>query len=334
MGNSNSSPINETLSLPSWNLSHLPKLQEHLGSRSSHIYSSYPKQIPEENVFSNLDMRHFSCPDGELLNSFLEKVHSHMQLEFLKENWTENGFPTDTEQFKLLEQEIKNVTLTEEQLTEFRGIFKLPLTIVEEEPAESEETEKKTEGEGAEGAEGEEAGAEESAKETVKKEKQVDIQQVYSGYSVYEFSDNSIGIPLENKVVGLESCFVGSQDKQLVILAPSEEPTLTSKIRLDWHIIQVGNERIKLVLEDARPVLVDEGGKVTDEAEDNHFENLVNAHQSFEDNNSRSMALYGRRYLAWVKKIQEDGQVRALAGGEIEGEIVSLGDFLEKMKLE
>ena len=86
MGNSNSSLIKETLSLPSWNLSHISVLKENLGSRTPHIYSSYPKQIPEENVYSTLDLRHFSCPDGELLNSFLESIHSHLQVEFVKEN--------------------------------------------------------------------------------------------------------------------------------------------------------------------------------------------------------------------------------------------------------
>ena len=35
-----------------------------------------------------------------------------------------------------------------------------------------------------------------------------------------------------------------------------------------------------------------------------------------------------------VQNIQNEGMVQALAGGEIEGEIVSLGEFLDKMKLE
>ena len=128
MGNSNSSPINETLSLDSWNLSHLPTLREYLGTRSSHIYTSYPKQIPEENVFSNLDMRHFSCPDGELLNSFLEKIHAHLKMEFVKGKLDRKCFSTNFENFKLIEHEIKNVTLTEEQLTEFRQMFNFHFT--------------------------------------------------------------------------------------------------------------------------------------------------------------------------------------------------------------
>ena len=65
--------------------------------------------------------------------------------------------------------------------------------------------------------------------------------------------------------------------------------------------------------------------QVVEEVEDNHFQNLVSAHQSFEANNSREMALHGRRYLGWVKKIQDEGEIQGIAGGEIEGEIMSLG---------
>ena len=319
MGNSNSSPINETLSLDSWNLSHLPTLREYLGTRTPHIYTSYPKQIPEENVYSNLDLRHFSCPDGELLNSFLEKIHAHLKMEFVKENWTENAFP-NLENFKLIDQELTGVTLTEEELDEIRQMFNLPLQI-----------EVQVEVEGKKDSEELSTENEESKTEV----KTLDITQVYSGYSVYEFSDNSLAMPLNNKKVGLESCFVGSLENRLVIMAPSEEPTLTPKIRFDWHVVQVGEDRLKLVLEDARGVIYEtESNKVVEEVEDNHFQNLVSAHQSFEANNSREMALHGRRYLGWVKKIQDEGEIQAIAGGEIEGEIVSLGDFLEKMKLE
>ena len=85
-------------------------------------------------------------------------------------------------------------------------------------------------------------------------------------------------------MVTLESCFVGSNDNQLVIIAPSEEPNLTSKIRFEWKVIQVGNEKIKLVLDDARGILFnEENSKITEEVAINHFENLVNAHQSFEN---------------------------------------------------
>ena len=81
----------------------LPILQENLGNRSYHLYSSYPKQIPEENIYSNIDLRHFSCPDGNILSSFLQKVQSHIQLEFLKDNWPNSVFPANQENFKLLE---------------------------------------------------------------------------------------------------------------------------------------------------------------------------------------------------------------------------------------
>lgn len=333
MGNSNSSPINETLSLDSWNLSHLPTLQEFLGTRSSHLYSSFPKQIPEENIFSNLDLRHFSCPEGETLSSFLNEVHKHMQVEFVKENWTDNAFPSNSGNFKILAQELKGVELTEEELGKIRQMFGLPLQVEVEEEEESSVT--NTSPEDNASVEGDTSVEKERDAKMVKKEKLLDITQVYRGYSVYEFPDNSLGMPLNNKKVGLESCFVGSLDNKLVVVAPSEEPKLTRQIRFDWHVVQVGEDQVKLVLEDARGVLVDaESGKVVEEVEDIHFDNLVKAHQSFEDSNSREMALHGRRYLSWVKKVQNEGEIRALAGGEIEGEIVSLGDFFDKMKLE
>lgn len=312
MGNSNSSQIKDTLSLESWNLSHLPILRENLGNRSYHLYSSYPKKIPQENIYSNIDIRHFSCPDGDILSSFLQKVQSHIQLEFVKENWIDNAYPSNQENFKLLEQELKGVNLTEEELVEIRQMFGLPLEVND---LSIEDTVQKVEKDN--------------------KKKTLDITGVYRGYSIYEFPENSLSIPLENKMVSVDSCFVGSLDNKLVVMAPSEEPNLSHNIRFDWSVVQVGQDRIKLILEDARGFIFNEKSeKIVGEVEENYFQNLISAHHSFESNKSREMALYGRRYLAWVKKTLDEGNIRALAGGEIEGEIVSLRDFFKKMNLE
>lgn len=323
MGNSSSNNGGQIFSEDTWNLSQLPDLKEGLGARTSHLYSSFPKSIPQEKVVSNIDLRHFSCSDGNKLNEFLEQVLQNIQAEFLKENWTQDAFPSENENLKLLDDELKAVTLNEEELQTIREQFSLPEKVME--------TQNKTQkAEGTE--EGETKDTEDEVAEEEKVEVERDIEQVYQGYSVYQFPEDGLGMPLDMKTVGIESCFVGCQDDRLVVMAPSEEPLLTRCIRFDWQVVQVGKDSIRLILQDARGVVF-ENGKALDEVSENYFENLDKAYQSYQNSNSREMSLFGNRYVTWVKQIRDTGELQALAGGEIDGEMVSLGDFLDKMQI-
>ena len=317
MGNSSSNNGKQILSEDTWNLSQLPELKESLCVRTPHIYSSFPKSIPEDKVVSNIDLRHFSSSDGNKLNEFLEIVLQNIQGEFLKENWTQDAFPSENEilNLKLLDNELRAVTLTEEELQTIREQFNLP--------------EKVTVAPKAEGTEEGENGA---AEDGETKEEERDIEQVYQGYTVYQFSEDGLGMPLDLKTVGIESCFVGCREDKLVVIAPSEEPLLTRCIRFDWQVVQVGKNSIRLMLQDAKGVVF-ENGKVLDEVSENYFENLDKAYQSYQNSNSREMSLFGNRYVTWVKQVRDTGELQALAGGEIDGEMVSLGDFMDKMQI-
>lgn len=316
MGNSSSNNCSQIFSEDNWNLSQLSDLKKGLGSRTSHLYSSYPKSIPEQKVVSNIDLRHFSCSDGNKLNEFLEQVLQNIQGEFLKENWTQDAFPSEMENLKLLDNELKVVTLTVEELQTIREQFSLPEKVMETQKAEGTEDEV----------------ADDGTEEEEQVEVERDIEQVYQGYSVYQFPEDGLGMPLDMKTVGIESCFVGCQDDRLVVMAPSEEPLLTRCIRFDWRVVQVGQDSIRLILQDARGVVFD-NGKSLDEVSENYFENLDKAYQSYQNSNTREMSLFGNRYLTWVKQIRDAGELQALAGGEIDGEMVSLGDFLDKMQI-
>jgi hypothetical protein len=313
MGNSSSHSSSQILSETSWNLSQLPDVKKSLGSRSEHIYSSFPKSIPQEKVVSNMDLRNFSCQDGNKLNDFLESVLQHIQGAFVKDNWTEDAFPSHLENLTLLDKELLPVTLTEEELQVIREQFKLPEKVTEKRKVESEK---------------------EGKTETVEEDVEVDrdIEQVYQGYSIYEFPEGGLGMPLELKTVGLESCFVGCMEDELVVMAPSEEPVLSRSIRFDWQVVQVGKDSIRLILNKARGVVF-EDGKELEEVNENYFENLEKAHTAYEKNSSREMTLYSNKYLSWVKQVRDEGELQALAGGEIDGEMVSLVEFLDRMQL-
>ena len=309
MGNS-SSQTSKILSEESWNLSKLPELKKSLGFRTAHLYSSFPKSIPEEKVFSNLDLRNFSCPDGNKLSEFLEEILTHLQGEFVKENWSDNAFPSTLESISLLDGELNTVNLTDEELNTIRQQFKLPQKVKVTKKVKDENDEEKE----------------------IEEENELDVEQVYEGYSIYQFGEDGLGMPLEMKKVGIESCFVGSMDDKLVVMAPSEEPVLSRCIRFNWQVVQVGKDSLRLILNDARGVVF-ENGKELEEVSENYFENLDKAYQSFENNNSREMSLYGNRYLTWVNQVRENGELQALAGGEIDGDMISLAEFVDKMKL-
>jgi magnesium-transporting ATPase (P-type) len=115
-------------------------------------------------------------------------------------------------------------------------------------------------------------------------------------------------------------------------MAPSEEPVLSRSIRFDWQVVQVGKDSIRLILNKARGVVF-EDGKELEEVNENYFENLEKAHTAYEKNSSREMTLYSNKYLSWVKQVRDEGELQALAGGEIDGEMVSLVEFLDRMQL-
>lgn len=313
MGNSSSNSNSQILSETSWNLSQLPDLKKSLGSRSEHLYSSFPKTIPEEKVVSNIDLRNFSSQDGNKLNDFLETVLQHIQGAFMKDNWTADAFPSQVENLNLLAKELNGVTLPEEELQVIRQQFNLPEKVKETRQVESEK---------------------DGETETVEKEVEVerDIGRVYQGYSIYQFPEGGLGMPLELKKVGLESCFVGSIEDELVVMAPSEEPVLSRSIRFDWQVVIVGKDSIRLILNNARGVVF-EDGKELEEVNENYFENLEKAHTGYVKNSSREMSLYGNKYLSWVKQVRDEGELQALAGGEIDGEMVSLVEFVDRMQL-
>lgn len=312
MGNFSSNP-HKIFSLDSWDLSHLPELKKNLGKRKKHIYSSNPKKIP---VHHNLDLRLFSCLDSEsdFLHNFLEQINEHMRTEFVKENWIEKVFPlgNESDKFTLLHQDISALKLSDTELEKIRKTLNLEKVDdnAQDEPKheDEEDNEHQDKGDGS------------------------DINQVYRGYCIYEFADNLVGMALDMKKVGIESCFVGTLNNDLIILAPSEEPTLSSSIRFNWTLVQEGKDKIHLILDDAKGVLF-EGGKEMLEVEDNYFEDLEGAFSAFESKNGRQMTHHVTKFKLLVNEIQNEGELQAYVGGEVDGEMVSFSDFLDKLKL-
>ena len=239
----------------------------------------------------------------------------HIQGAFVNDNWTDDAFPSHLDNLTLLDKEILPVTLTEEELQVIREQFKLPEKVTEKRQVESDKDG-------------------ETETETVEEDVEVerDIEQVYQGYSIYQFPEGGLGMPLELKTVGLESCFVGCMEDELVVMAPSEEPVLSRSIRFDWQVVQVGKDSIRLILNKARGVVF-EDGKELEEVNENYFENIEKAHTAYEKNSSREMSLYSNKYLSWVKQVRDEGELQALAGGEIDGEMVSLVEFVDRMQL-
>ena len=64
-----------------------------------------------------------------------------------------------------------------------------------------------------------------------------------------------------------------------------------------------------------------------------NFVHLDNAYQSYKDNDSRTMTSHITKFQEWRKTMETDGTLMSYAGGEIEGEVFSLGDFLDKLDL-
>ena len=323
MGNNSSRP-HEVFSLESWDLSHLPVLKKHLGTRTPHFYDSHPGEIPSNLIHSNMDLRLFSCQESDYLNNFLKEINDNLQIKFLKENWQNEAFLSSSasNNFNLLHQEITGVELSETEIDELYKKLNLDKPMLNKDSADNNSTDNAGEDTG-----GEDGGVDNETSNLV-----TGINQVYRGYSIYEFTDEKLGMALDIKKVGIESCFVGSIDDNLAILAPSEEPNLSRTIRFDWTLVQVGKDKIFLILENAKGIIYESGKEMLDVIE-NYFEHLENANISFESNNGREMSLHSNKFANWSSVIQNEGELQAYVGGEVDGEIVSLSDFLEKMKL-
>jgi len=161
---------------------------------------------------------------------------------------------------------------------------------------------------------------------------EVTLKYFYRGYSIYQFPETTVFAALEQKETTIENCFLGSRDGELVLVAPSEEPETTRNFRLDISCYILSNDSLVLIIDGIMGVLYEDKLETRTNGASN-FVHLDNAYQSYKDNDSRTMTSHITKFQEWRKTMETDGTLMSYAGGEIEGEVFSLGDFLDKLDL-
>lgn len=160
----------------------------------------------------------------------------------------------------------------------------------------------------------------------------IEVTSVYQGHTIYHFPENTVSMAVEMKSVSIEQCFVGSQDGELVFVAPGEKPELTSFLRMTWTCYLLSDQSIRVSLDSARGVLY-EDELVVQTNDAHHFNYLNSAYESYSQNNSREMSLHVNKYKVRSEELEKEGKMMAYAGGELDGEVLALGDLMEKLEL-
>ena len=158
------------------------------------------------------------------------------------------------------------------------------------------------------------------------------LSGLYRGYCIYEFPENTVLSAVNMKSVGINSCFVGSKNGKLVLVSPSQEPDTTPFIKMSMTCYVLSDQSCRISLDSVEGILYEEK-EISLVNDGSHFQNLDRAFESYEANNSREMTLHLNKFRTWMTDVEKNGEVMSYVGGDVTGEILSLGDFMDRLQI-
>ena len=323
---------NSVLNSESYDLETLIKLKSNLGSMNLNTYDKDNRPEDLHKIFNkNAELTnnfgYFFLPEDnlDLLNKFLLDVSTFMRLKHGETGWESELFPKDSQgaDLKVNNIELLKAPYSDNVLQPLRD--RLGIDFVESR-----------------------------------------LKGVYRATSVYQFPEESLKIKLPYKKVDMSDCSIGSTEDEFTLYIDSEEH-ITDKLYNEWYLYEMVQpeeiegdtnntnevdanevdanevdtnenetklkERVVLHIHlgDGYGVELDESGNVI-EYEDLRFNHLNDAISNCKNNNTRNMKSSLSKFQKWIKNNQGN-DVYVRCGDVKEGELVSMTDFLERLKL-
>ena len=285
----------DVLSNDKFNIKNIQELKEIIGTVGQHHYKNNPSPLLREFENSNIDLTLFSTTDEH--RDLFNTLLLGIRTNFMNEYMKENW------SVNAFLDEVTDCHLKE-------SLMKLDLDT---ELGNNEEDSSET-------------------REDVETGVGINTEYIYRGYCIYELPENTMIMALDMKEISWNACFLGQLDNRFVFLAPGEEPDTTRHVRMDWTCRILPNQTCELKLESVQGVLYRE--KVLTLVNGCDFSSLDSAFQSCEKSNSREMSQHINKFKSWLEEAQKNDTVMAYTGGESEGDILALRDFLERLELD
>ena len=149
------------------------------------------------------------------------------------------------------------------------------------------------------------------------------IKRILRGFSVYQFKNNSLTAVSRAAKVPIEDVYVGVHNGEFMTYAPRVSQEISDCLKITWWVYELDDGSII--------PLPGTGGGVT-----LNQKNTINV---MDISGLRELVKWSRegneesltRYEKWYTMVLEKGQSWALCGGEVEGDLVELEDFLDRV---
>ena len=149
------------------------------------------------------------------------------------------------------------------------------------------------------------------------------IRRVLRGFSVYQFKNESLEAISRAKQVPIEDVYVGVHNGEFMTYAPRVSQETTDCLKITWWVYELDD--------DTYIALPGTGGGVT-----LNEKNTINV---IDISGLRELVFWCRngdeesltKFEKWYTLVMEKGQCWALCDGEVEGDLVELEDFFDRV---
>ena len=149
------------------------------------------------------------------------------------------------------------------------------------------------------------------------------IKKILRGFCVYQFKNGSLKTISRAEQVPIEDVYVGIQNGEFMTYAPRREFTTSDCFKITWWVYELDDETIL-------PLPGTGGGVTLNEKDTVNIVDLSGLRELIKwsnDGNEESL----RKYEKWSTLMMEKGECWALCGGNVEGDLVELEDFIDRV---
>lgn len=159
-----------------------------------------------------------------------------------------------------------------------------------------------------------------------------ELGNIYNIMCVYEMPENTIGYYNRNVISNLEDCYLGysSNNNRFNVYNPNGELEIRRTFRLNWLVYENENS-VDILLNNIEGVVIKDDEIIENDI--NYFVNLEEAYNSLKNNDVRLMNSYVNKFKNVSSNLLNDKNIIAIIGGDRDGDLLSLRDFLEKLEL-
>lgn len=150
-----------------------------------------------------------------------------------------------------------------------------------------------------------------------------DISEVFRGFCVYEFPDGEFKAICNTKRVDNENVYVGARNGVFMTYAPDENYELTNAFKITWWVYKMSDDSYRIFPGTGGGVALND--KNTIQVMD--VSGLNSLVKWSETDDEKHLV----KFETWSGKVLEDGMCWCICGGEREGELVGLLDFINRV---